>query len=106
MKRELIYIGGGSRKFWTVETNGSTMTCTWGRMGTAGQEKSWSYPSPSQADAAAGAKVHEKLAKGYVDDGSGQPVNSTPAGPPDVTEEEMAAARSTLESVMEELSDG
>jgi predicted DNA-binding WGR domain protein len=102
-KTELIYVGGGHRKFWTVETNGATMTCTWGRMGTVGQTKSWSYGSAAVAMSTARSKLQEKLAKGYVDaSGSGTYV---PAAP-EVTDEEMAAARSTLEGVMAELEDG
>jgi predicted DNA-binding WGR domain protein len=107
MKRELIFVGGGSRKFWTVETKGATMTCWWGRVGTAGQTKSWHYSSPRVAEDQAIHKINEKLNKGYVDTGGGNNGGvPTPAGPPDVTDEEMAAARATLETVMEELSDG
>lgn len=108
-RRELVMIGGGHRKFWTVETKGTVMTCTWGRVGTQGQTKGWVFASPTIAEDNARAKLNEKLAKGYVDAAGGVgsgPVNTTPAGPPDVTEEEMAAARSTLQGVMKDLSDG
>lgn len=101
-RREFVMVGGGHRKFWTVETKGSIMTCAWGRMGTAGQQKSWTYGSAGAAEDAALTKIYEKTGKGYVEQRTGV---SMPAGPPDVTDEEMAAARSRLEGVMEELSE-
>ncbi|MDX2090174.1 MAG: WGR domain-containing protein [Kofleriaceae bacterium] len=65
--RRFEFQGGGSSKFWTVSTKGSTLSVTFGRIGTAGQTKDKSYASNAAASAAMEKLVEEKTAKGYVE---------------------------------------
>jgi predicted DNA-binding WGR domain protein len=55
-----------AKKFWTVAVFGSTVTCTWGRIGTGGQSKNFPFGSTWAAKAYADKKRWEKLDKGYV----------------------------------------
>lgn len=65
--RRFEFQGGGSRKFWTVSTKGSTVSVTFGRIGTPGQTKDKSYVSDAAAVAAMQKLVAEKTGKGYVE---------------------------------------
>ena len=64
-ERRLEYIGGRSKKFWIVWTEGVVMRCRWGRIGTKGQSKEWVYGSVAAARSMASRKANEKLDKGY-----------------------------------------
>ena len=60
-EKYLVFVSeNNNNKFYHMKRNGNTFTATWGRVGTAGQCKS--YPI-SQWD----KKLQEKLAKGYTD---------------------------------------
>ena len=103
-RRELIFIGGGSRKFWTIDQNGTSVDVSWGKIGTAGQTQHKQFPTVRAAEDFTRTKLIEKVNKGYVEsNGSG---TGQPAGPPDVTVEEMADARARLERMEEDLADG
>jgi predicted DNA-binding WGR domain protein len=65
--RRFEFQAGGSSKFWTVSTKGSTVSVTFGRIGTAGQSKDKSYASKAAALAAMQTLVDEKTGKGYVE---------------------------------------
>lgn len=67
MKRELVYMDAKSSKFWTIELAGSSHTVTFGRIGTAGQSSTKSFPSAEAAEKDLAKLVREKLGKGYVD---------------------------------------
>jgi predicted DNA-binding WGR domain protein len=67
MKRELIYMDAKSSKFWTIQQEGASHTVTYGRIGSAGQTSSKSFPSEEAARKDADKLVKEKLGKGYVD---------------------------------------
>jgi predicted DNA-binding WGR domain protein len=61
----------GSSKFWIGDVRGKTLTVTFGRIGTDGQQKPKSFATPEAARAAYRKLVKEKLGKGYrrADDG-------------------------------------
>ncbi len=67
MKRELIYMDAKSSKFWTIEVNGCQHTVTYGRIGSAGQSSTKTFPKDEAALKDAEKLIKEKLAKGYVD---------------------------------------
>jgi predicted DNA-binding WGR domain protein/very-short-patch-repair endonuclease len=63
----LEFIGGGSRKFWELTLDGSTLSVRFGRLGTAGQTQQKLFSDAAAAAAAARRLLREKLGKGYVD---------------------------------------
>lgn len=56
---------GSSNKFWEIETSGPSLRVRFGRIGSAGQEKTRSFASKEAALAAAAALKDEKTRKGY-----------------------------------------
>lgn len=64
-KRYFTYVGGTSRKFWEIERRGSTVTVRFGRIGTQGQTKTYTFPTEQRATVFARRKISEKLDKGY-----------------------------------------
>jgi predicted DNA-binding WGR domain protein len=58
-------VEGTSAKFWEIDVQGSTHTVRFGRLGTAGQSKSKTFPDPATAQRDADTLVAEKVKKGY-----------------------------------------
>jgi uncharacterized protein (TIGR02996 family) len=58
-------VEGTSSKFWEIELSGDSFTARWGRIGTAGQEKTQSFDSAAEAKQAHDKLVAEKTKKGY-----------------------------------------
>lgn len=62
-------IAGSARKFWTIEIAEAaslvTVRTTWGRIGTEGQSKTFTFASTFAAAQFASKKTTEKLGKGY-----------------------------------------
>jgi uncharacterized protein (TIGR02996 family) len=56
-----------SHKFWNIDVQGSTFTVTFGKIGTAGQTQTKSFPSAEKAQAEADKLVREKTGKGYTE---------------------------------------
>jgi uncharacterized protein (TIGR02996 family) len=56
-----------SHKFWNVAVDGTSFTVTYGKIGTAGQTQTKSFPTPEKAQAEADKLVREKTGKGYVE---------------------------------------
>ncbi len=56
-----------SHKFWHIEVSGDSFTATYGKVGTAGQTQTKSFPSAEKAQAEADKLIREKLKKGYVE---------------------------------------
>lgn len=56
-----------SHKFWTVDIQGTSFTVTYGKIGTAGQSQTKSFPTPEKAQAEADKLVREKTGKGYAE---------------------------------------
>src|SRR5689334_18472472 len=54
-----------SHKFWSVEVSGTSFTVTFGKVGTAGQTQTKSFPTPEKAQAEAEKLIREKEKKGY-----------------------------------------
>lgn len=70
-KRMFELVGGGSQKFWHVAVEGNELTVVFGRIGTEGQVKRKTFPTPDAARAEGQKLVREKLAKGYQEVGKG-----------------------------------
>ena len=73
-KREFKYIGGTSRKFWTMEVFSRPagaaeaeyiVKCSWGRIGSDPFYKNKSFYGQYAAETFANKKINEKLYKGY-----------------------------------------
>jgi len=67
MARRFEFEEGGSSKFWEVSVDGSDMTVTYGRIGTAGQTKTKSFATNEAAQKEADKLVLEKTKKGYAE---------------------------------------
>jgi predicted DNA-binding WGR domain protein/WD40 repeat protein len=75
---------GSSQKFWEISLAGAALTTSWGKLGTAGQQK-----TQTLGDAAEALKEHDKLIasklkKGYraVGDAAAKPPKAAPAVKP------------------------
>ncbi len=64
--RRFEFVEDGSSKFWEVTVTGASHTVRYGRKGTAGQEKTKTFPSEAAAKADAEKLVGEKTRKGYA----------------------------------------
>jgi len=56
-----------SHKFWNIEVSGNSFTVTYGKIGTAGQTQTKSFPTAEKTRAEADKLVAEKTKKGYVE---------------------------------------
>lgn len=65
-------VEGTSSKFWEVSVAGSTLTVTFGRIGTQGQTKDKDFDSPAAATKEKEKLIKEKTGKGYVLSGEGE----------------------------------
>lgn len=54
-----------SHKFWAIDVQGSSFTVTYGKVGTAGQSQTKSFPTAEKAQAEADKLIREKTGKGY-----------------------------------------
>lgn len=78
--RRFEFTEGTSSKFWEADLSGTELKLAWGRIGTAGQTKSLSFPSPAAANAEYEKRVVGKLSEGYVERGvSGRAAPVTPS---------------------------
>ncbi len=66
-RRRFEMADGTSNKFWEIEVRDADLTVCFGRIGTAGQTKTKSFPSAAAAEAEAARLVSEKTSKGYVE---------------------------------------
>jgi predicted DNA-binding WGR domain protein len=71
--RRFEFVGGSSRKFWEIVVSGNSFTVRFGRMGTAGQSQTKSFPDEPRAKREADSLIAEKLKKGYVEQQSPSP---------------------------------
>ena len=71
--RTFTFQQGTSDKFWTIEVSGTEHTVHYGRIGTAGQVKTKAFADEAKATASAEKLIAEKLAKGYVEEGTATP---------------------------------
>lgn len=63
----LEFTEGTSKKFWEAKVDGSKLVVGWGRIGTAGQSKTYPFKTPREAKDELDALVGEKRKKGYRD---------------------------------------
>lgn len=63
--RYFTYISGRSRKYWEVERVGRTLYVRWGRIGSPGQSKPYTYSTEQRAIDAMRTMAQGKLDKGY-----------------------------------------
>jgi predicted DNA-binding WGR domain protein len=65
--RRFELIGGGSKKFWEVSQSEASITVRFGRIGTAGQEQTKTFPNDSTAEREMNRLIAEKVKKGYTE---------------------------------------
>ncbi len=65
--RQFEYRDDKSAKFWNIAVDGSDMTVTFGKIGTAGQTQIKSFDSETECQKQAEKLVREKTKKGYVE---------------------------------------
>jgi uncharacterized protein (TIGR02996 family) len=65
--RTFEYRDAKSAKFWGIELKGNSFTVTFGRIGTAGQTQTKTFPDEARAQKEHDKLLAEKLAKGYVE---------------------------------------
>jgi uncharacterized protein (TIGR02996 family) len=70
--RRFTYSDAKSHKFWAIDLKGNSFTVTFGKVGTAGQSQTKSFPTADKAKAEAEKLVKEKTGKGYVEEGAAQ----------------------------------
>jgi predicted DNA-binding WGR domain protein len=70
-KRYFEFSAGTSNKFWEIAVAGQEHTVRFGRIGSDGQSKTKTFAEAAEADRDATRLVNEKLAKGYVEKGTG-----------------------------------
>ena len=63
--RYFEFIGGSSKKFWEISQSGDSFTVRFGRIGTAGQTQTRSFPDEKKARLEAEKLIAEKTRKGY-----------------------------------------
>lgn len=63
--RRCEFVDASSNKFWEVTVEGSSHTVRYGRIGSAGQTKEYSFASSAAAEADAAKQFKGKIAKGY-----------------------------------------
>lgn len=66
-KRKLEFIGGKSKKFWTIQLHGTSHTVTYGRLGATGRTVTKDFDTKQKAKTSHDKLVQQKLDKGYVD---------------------------------------
>lgn len=67
MHRRFEFVGGSSAKFWEITVQGSIVTVSFGRLGTAGTAQTKSFGDSAAANGHAEKLIGQKLAKGYVE---------------------------------------
>jgi DNA ligase 1 len=66
-KRYFEFVDGTSNKFWEIWMDGTDVTTNWGKIGTAGQTKTKSFPDEAKAKKEYDKLLAEKTGKGYVE---------------------------------------
>jgi uncharacterized protein (TIGR02996 family) len=76
--RRFEFVEGGSSKFWEVKVEESEQIVRFGKIGTAGQEKTKEFDGPGEAKADTKKLIAEKTGKGYVEVGGKPKPKSNP----------------------------
>lgn len=77
-RTELVFVGGGSSKFWNIELSGLAHTVHYGRLGTEGQSKTKEFDTEAKALASYQKLVASKRKKGYLESGQEAPESEGP----------------------------
>jgi uncharacterized protein (TIGR02996 family) len=56
-----------SHKFWQIDVQGKSFIVTYGKVGTAGQSQTKTFPTPQKAQEEADKLIKEKTSKGYAE---------------------------------------
>ena len=85
---------GRSHKFWEITRDGAVITTRWGRIGTAGQEKTKAFATEAKAEAQLHKQIEGKIAKGYglAATGSAVPASTRSAVPVEASAPPSSAA--------------
>ena len=67
--RSFTYSDAKSHKFWNIDVTGNSFTVTYGKIGSAGQTQTKTFPTAEKAQAEAEKLIKEKVGKGYVEVG-------------------------------------
>jgi len=70
--RRFTYSDAKSNKFWAIDLKGNAFTVSYGKVGTAGQSQTKTFPTSDKAKAEAEKLIKEKTGKGYVEEGVAQ----------------------------------
>lgn len=65
--RTFQYSDAKSHKFWNIDVAGKSFTVTYGKINTAGQSQTKTFPTAEKAQAEADKLIREKTGKGYVE---------------------------------------
>ncbi len=65
--RSFQFSDAKSHKFWTIDVIGNAFTVNYGKVGTAGQSQTKSFPTPEKTQSEADKLIREKTGKGYVE---------------------------------------
>ena len=77
--RTFEFKDGKSSKFWNIDLSGTEFTVVYGKIGTAGQTQTKSFPTDDKARAAHDKLVAEKTGKGYVETTTGATAAAAPS---------------------------
>ncbi len=66
IKRCYTFVGGGSSKFWTIESAGKFVFVTFGKIGSRGATQAKSFKTQTEAGRFVVDKITEKTSKGYT----------------------------------------
>ena len=65
--RRFEFVGGGSYKFWQATVIGSSVSISYGHIGTEGQSQVKGFHNQDEAQKFADKQIKAKLAKGYLE---------------------------------------
>ncbi len=66
-KRYFTYVGGASKKFWSIERSGTTVVIRFGRIGSLGHRSSKSFPDEYSAIKFVRTMIRQKTDRGYIE---------------------------------------
>ncbi len=67
MKRRFEFVSGSSSKFWEATINGCSVTISFGRIGTAGQQQTKEFADATAAQRHVDTQIAAKVKKGYLE---------------------------------------
>ncbi len=88
MTRHFIFTDETSNKFWQIDTQDTSFSVSFGKVGTAGQSQTKTFDTAERCQREADKLIREKTGKGYVESVNGIAValSPAPAAPPAVAD--------------------